>query len=503
MARVVHSTKWLYGCAAALSLGAASAQSSELAARVDNAVAQIRSSRNAEEAREARQALESIIGGPTFAQLDRSQKDNALAWASMAAAGARDYAHAHQLALRLIELDGAAPKNWLFRFDYALRAGYIEDALVSLTRVVEQWPQEATRVPPSQVYQLVTAANRLPNSNAKLRLLSAMYELKARRRFAGEPSELWRELALVLLERGELSKARDVVARIAAPGTLVRARADRRFDPLLATNPELFDVAAAAALELNRLEAEVRSAPDFIEPILNFSTGLEASNRCDDALKLVEEAIARASGPTAEEQPFRDVSRNLTWLLDHRSRILRCLGRMEEALQREIRAARLTENGTSNTNQALNLAHLFLDMDRPKDAIEVLDAVGPMSGYGKMVEQWARLRVAVALDDDDGTQAALAYLSDHREDSLSHYQSALLKVGQVDAAAAVLIGRLEDLSTRVEVLETYQRYGAQADESEDDEPKGLLARADVRAAIERVGKIESYPYLRSSGWLGY
>jgi hypothetical protein len=146
---------------------------------------------------------------------------------------------------------------------------------------------------------------------------------------------------------------------------------------------------------------------------------------------------------------------------------------------------------------------MLIDLERPTDALEVLEAVGPMSGYGKMVEQWARLRVSVALDDDDATQAALAYLSDHREDSLSHYQSALLKVGQEDAAADVLIRRLEDLATRVEVLETLQRYGEQADESENEAPEGLLARPDVRAAIERVGRIESYPYLRSSGWVGY
>ena len=149
----------------------------------------------------------------------------------------------------------------------------------------------------------------------------------------------------------------------------------------------------------------------------------------------------------------------------------------------------------------LNLAHLLIDMDRPADAVEVLDSVGPMSGYGKMVEQMARLRAYVAIGDDAGAQATLAYLSDHRNDSPSHYQSALLKVGQDDAAAAVLIGRLENLATRVEVLESYQRYGEQSED--DDAPAGLLARSDVRAALERVGRIESYPYLRTSGWVGY
>lgn len=500
MGRVVHATKWLFGCVAALVLGVASAQPADLVQRVDRAVADIRAGRNVAEAREA---LEDILAGPSFSQLDRTQKDNVLGWAAMAAAGQQDYEHAHQLALRMVELDSAAPKSWAFRFTFALRAGYIDDALTSVTYVVERWPEEAARVPSDELYRVVSAANRLPSSDAKLRLLSQLFEIGWRRPFAGEPSELWRELALVLVERGELSRARVVVARIAAPGSLVRARADRRFDPLLATSPELFDVAAAASAEIARLEAEVKAAPDFLEPVFYLSEALEYSDRCDEALQVLETAVARASGPTAEERPFRDTSRFLTWLLDQRARVLRCLGRDDEALQRRIRAARLTENGNSNTSQALNLAHLLLDMEQPSEALEVLESVGPMSGYGKMVEQWARLRAHDQLGNDDGVQEALAYLGDHRDDSLSHYQSALVRVGRVDEAAAVLIQRLEDLSSRVDVLEDVQRYGEGADEPEDEEGGGLVDRADVRAVIARIGRVESYPYLRSSGWAGY
>jgi hypothetical protein len=121
---------------------------------------------------------------------------------------------------------------------------------------------------------------------------------------------------------------------------------------------------------------------------------------------------------------------------------------MDEALQRRIRAAQLTENGGSNTSQALNLAHALADRERPTEALEVLESVGPMSGYGKTVEQTARLKVYLQLGDEQGVQTALAYLSDHRDDSLANYQWALVKVGQVDAAAALLIRRLQDASTR-------------------------------------------------------
>jgi tetratricopeptide (TPR) repeat protein len=501
MARVIHTTKWLCGCTAALSLGVAGAQPPELVQRVERAVADLRADRNEAE---ARKALEEILSGPAFNQLDRSQKDNVLGWASIAAAQQQEYAHAHELALRLVELDSMAPKNWVMRFNYALLAGYIDDALASLTHVVERWPQEAaSRVSSSQLYQVVTAANRLPSTDSKLRLLTLLFDLQWRRRFAGEPGELWRELALTLVERGRLNEAREVVARITTPGTLVRARADRRFDPLRALSPELFDVDAAAARELDRLEAEVAGAPDLIEPIFNLASALEYSNRCEDALAVIEKALARAAGPTAEERPFRDTNRYLTWLLDERARVLECLGRDDEALRRRILAAQLTENGNSNTNQALNLAHMLLDQEKASEALQVLESIGPMSGYGKMVEQWARLRAHDQLGNDDGVQAALAYLSEHREDSLSHYQRALQKLGRDDDAAAVFIGRLEDLSSRVDVLEDLQRYGDDADQPEGDVGGGLVDRADVRAVIERIGRIESYPNLRMSGWTSY
>lgn len=496
MGRVVHATKWLYGCLAVLSLGVATAQSDELARRVDGAVADIRSGRNVAAAREA---LEDILDGPSFKQLDRARRDSALSAAAIAAAAAQDPARAHELAVRLVELDRAAVRNWMFRFDFALEAGHIDDALASVTRIVEQWPERAARISQSRLYEVVHAANRLPSSDAKLRLLSGLFDMRWRSPYSGEPSDLWRELALVLVERGRLNEAGAVVARITAPGVLVRIRADRRFDALTTTSPELFDVPAAIAREIARLEAEVRAAPDFIEPINYLANALEANNRCDEALALIDKAIARASGSTAEEHPFRDSGSMLTWLLDHRARVLECLGRRDEALQRRIRAAQLTENGGSNTSQALNLAHALADRERPAEALEVLEAVGPMSGYGKTVEQSARLKVYLQLGNDQGVQAALAYLSDHRDDSLPNYQWALVKVGQLDAAAALLIRRLEDVSTRVDALEDLQRYGEQGKPT-DETDVGLLDRTDVRAAIDRVGRIESYPYLRWSGW---
>ena len=176
--------------------------------------------------------------------------------------------------------------------------------------------------------------------------------------------------------------------------------------------------------------------------------------------------------------------------------------RLELALQIEPNPPKLSESKLIKVTLTLaNKTNKLVQLEFPtSQRIEVLIK----SQEGKMVEQWVRLRAYLQLDNDEGVQAALAYLREHRNDSLRIYQAALVRVGDADAAAALLIGRLEDLSSRVEALESLQRYGEGAtDDAGDESPGGLAARDDVRAVIERVGRIESYPYLRWSGWTGY
>jgi hypothetical protein len=122
-----------------------------------------------------------------------------------------------------------------------------------------------------------------------------------------------------------------------------------------------------------------------------------------------------------------------------------------------------------------------------------------MSDFGKMVEQWVRVRAYVQLRNADGVQAALEYLSQHRDESFDIYEGALLEVGDTDAAAELLIARLADPVSRAEALEGVQQYAEVAQlpkaARRNERAKAIVARDDVRAAIERVGRIEAYPNL--------
>ncbi len=335
-----------------------------------------------------------------------------------------------------------------------------------------------------------------------IRLLTALFKARWTVPNAGEPSALWSEFALLLLEGGDVELAREVAQRVTAPEPLVAMHADARFDELTAADSGRFDVAAAVVAEIVRAQEQARSSPDLIAPILLLGHALAASNRCAEALQVVDAAIARAAGPTAEERPYRDAGENLVWLLDLRARHLACLGRWEEAVRQRSQAGILTERGGPNTSQVINLAHLLVTVGRAADGLRALEAVGPMSEYGRMEETWARLRAHAQLGNAEAVRTALAYLEEHRYVSLDVYLDALVDAGEIEKTAELLIELLADGRARTGILVRLQRYAESPLTPVGVERKArwgsLVVRPDVRAAIARVGRLDTYPFLRRS-----
>jgi hypothetical protein len=107
-----------------------------------------------------------------------------------------------------------------------------------------------------------------------------------------------------------------------------------------------------------------------------------------------------------------------------------------------------------------------------------------------------RLRAALQLDDTNQISESLRYLSDHRTDLPQAYQKALLAVGDLDGAAKLMIQRLADPERRRDALLTVQNYAqppltpvAAAERARLD---SLISRRDVQAAIDKVGRIETF-----------
>ncbi|WP_416055732.1 hypothetical protein [Stenotrophomonas maltophilia] len=78
----------------------------------------------------------------------------------------------------------------------------------------------------------------------------------------------------------------------------------------------------------------------------------------------------------------------------------------------------------------------------------------------------------------------------------------LIDDGDLDGAAAVLIAQLESPEERTSTLVSLQDmrvYPSLPAEAQSDERwRALKRRADVQAAVARVGRIEQYPLYGSS-----
>ena len=100
------------------------------------------------------------------------------------------------------------------------------------------------------------------------------------------------------------------------------------------------------------------------------------------------------------------------------------------------------------------------------------------------------------LKDSKMANEAMRYLREHTDDAPGAYEGALERSGDLDAAAARLIARLSDPESRTETLVELQEYketpAPPAVIKERRRSRSVRARADVRAAVAKVGRIEHY-----------
>jgi hypothetical protein len=107
-----------------------------------------------------------------------------------------------------------------------------------------------------------------------------------------------------------------------------------------------------------------------------------------------------------------------------------------------------------------------------------------------------RLDAAVQLEDVAEKQKWLGFMREHRLDAPRAYEDALLRINDVDAAAKWLIERLQDKDLRTSALLNIQDYAVPPEMARQTElrkrKREMTERADVRAEVQKVGRIESY-----------
>jgi len=213
-------------------------------------------------------------------------------------------------------------------------------------------------------------------------------------------------------------------------------------------------------------------------------------------LAATDEVVSEIASTNFPQRLYSDFSDQYRRLLEARSTALQRLARPEEAVKDQLAASRMTEEGLKNVSQVIDLAELYCQLNRPREALTAIGDLGALSDYGRMQLEGVRLRAARQLNDEAQAARSMKFIAQHRADSPLTYEHALVRGGQMDAAAQSLIARLLDPKQRQDALRSVQDFplvpGIDAEQDITVQWKALIARADVQADVRKVGRAESY-----------
>jgi len=442
-------------------------------------------------------ALLGVIRSPVFDQLSSPERHWALFVAGLVALDLDKPAEAHPLLVRACALPEADGDDWVGRLNAARFTDQREDMVVSLTRIARQWPKSLDEL----IYQVVTEtfsyAHQVPNSEAALyELLDALYTAKWTFPDKIEPSFMWRELAAFELDRKQLARAREVVSRVQSGHVVISMRIDRRFDRLRQAVPKSFDVDAAVKNELAMMRAIAQRSPRSMNAIVELTYRQLGAGLYEETLATTAEVLRKIEAAPPKEPPYDDMDK-VIWIYDNKSRALAALQRWSEAEQEVRAAADRKEDGERNVSNVINLAWFYAEAGRSDEALATLVDMGQsISSYGQMQVHGVRYAAALQKGDTEIANESLAYLVEHRKDSVDMWQWTLVIANRLDDAAAYLIERLRDPVQRAGALNDVQDYNNPPAQEQravwNARWRQIRDRADVRKAIDAVGRVEKF-----------
>jgi transglutaminase-like putative cysteine protease len=458
------------------------------------------------EASKAGVLLSELIESKDFGTLSPQQQHATWLLAASVAFKARDGARALAMMKRATDSEGAGFNDWKGRLEAAQMAQDRMDAASSLITLAQRWPGSLSDL---KYWSVTQAVSQTPTVGpGRYRLLKALYDAKyTSEGFPASP--WWRDLALLQLERGERAVAIETLSHILDPYVVISVLVDKRFASVRAEIQSQLDVGEIARQQIDLGRQISHQNPDKLQSIIELTYLLLYSERYEEALALCDQVIARVNESTGPKS-YRDYQ-GYVWILDNRSRALGGLGRWDEALAQLLAASHLPELADDNVSQMINLAELYNDLSRPKEAREVLAALDAdkTSGFGHVAIANELMRSALQLGDAAEVDRQLQYLREHKEDAVGTLENALVDAGREDEAAQLLIARLADLNERIPALMAVQEYDTGRKPARAQEParvqefgrrwRALVRRPDVQAAIAKVGSVGKYAIGREIG----
>ena len=436
--------------------------------------------------------LGEIIAAAAFKSLSVDDQYEALMLAARAALYSQQRGLAENYIARVVALPGLGFEDQAGALEQAREMGDWGAAVRGLTSIARQFPERLASVNERTIAQVVYGANFL-SRNDKFVLLQALYAAHWTLQWGIEPSSSWRDLTLFLLERHALQQAIDVSVHVTDVYVLIAMHADRRFDAVVAAHPEQFEADAAADREVKTFQALSDAQPKSLALKARVMEALLHQQHYAAMLAASDSVVQEIDSTNFPDKLYDDYVEEHGTYFYLRSIALQREGRWDEAVMQLIEAAR-----DGDVTQILNLANLYCALDRPQEALAIIGPLVPSrtSAYGAMQVEAIKLQAAVELADHEQTSRSLAYLRAHRADAPRAYLYALIVAKQWDQAARFLISMLDDGELRQSILADIQGYPATPDSPTELEIeaqwRSVIARKEVQAAIQKVGRVESY-----------
>lgn len=438
--------------------------------------------------------LDDVAHGVSFSRLPLDLRYRTLLAAALVAEQQHRDADAHTLATEATHLEGAVETAWSVRLNTAAAIGDYRDAAHSLVTLARRWPASVHDFNPDAIGNLHSLLRQSGALVADREMLDALFD--AHWQIDGrEPSLLWRQLVLYHLADDGHARADAIALRITSAEAAIGMLADKRFDSITRRYPRHFNIRRLLAAEIVERQVRMAAHPDELEPITDLEILFLMTRAYSDVLGISDVTVAHVefgNGKTV----YVDFARWYVWVLDYRARALMREQRWSDATRVEARAARYPEQGAPNTSQFINLGAWLANLRKPDEAAEAISKAGGVSVFGGMQYQGVKLRIAVDRRDESAIHASMAYMRAHQAEDITGWEEALLLQGNKDAAAALLIQRLADPGQRLGALTDMQHYSScmktPLEQLVGRRWRAVTTRADVRAALRRVGRVRRY-----------
>jgi hypothetical protein len=446
---------------------------------------------------QAQIAFKAYIGGAGFGRLAANVQYQALRSAAFVGLYHGDKEAGYRYFVRAVAMPQADAQAWSEFLKVAVLLKHNADAARALVVIQQRYPESLSMMDDSVLGGAVQALETLPPT-LQFSSLLALYDAHFTYKWGQEANGTWRSLTLRLLEHNRPNEAIEVASHINDAVVLMTMRVDRRFDTVTTATPAHFDIDAAAREQLRIVQDLSDQYPEILELKLEVVSALRHLRRYGAMLAATDELMSEIEATNYPQRLFKDTRYVdwYRWLLNFRSVALERLGRSDEAVAQLQAASRLTERGAKNVTQVLNLGELYCRLNRPKDALAAIAEVGSMTPHGRMQLESVRFEAAVQLNDAAQIEQSLGFMNSHVADGPEFLLSSWLITGDFDLAAKSFIVRLFDPEQRYGALRSVQDYSpipeSDWEKRFDAQWRVFMARPDVQAAINKVGRAESF-----------